>query len=224
MSDRDFSKTIIVANGSVELGVALSALIAQITEENLPIIAADGGADKALILDLHPAIVVGDMDSIESSTLAMLEARHARILRFHPDKDETDLELAIMEAVRCGAEWIRIIGGMGDRIDQSFGNISLLQITELVGLDVALVSANQTLWVKGPGQHPLMGEVGDTISLLPLNENVTHITTHDLEYPLVDETLYVGPARGMSNVISGASPQVSFDSGHLLIVHTTGRA
>jgi thiamine pyrophosphokinase len=186
--------------------------------------AVDGGADMALNLELSPSLVIGDMDSIQRTTLAMFEAEGVELLRFPPTKDETDLELALMEAVRRDAQIIRILGGIGGRIDQTFGNIHLLQIGELVGLDVRLVAGDQTIWVVGPGEHELDGDIGDTISLLPLNEAVTDITTTGLEYPLQNETLEAGPARGMSNIIISNDASINFKSGKLLIVHTIGRA
>jgi thiamine pyrophosphokinase len=146
------------------------------------------------------------------------------ILRYPPAKNETDLELALLEALRRGARWLRIIGGMGGRLDQSYGNILLLSIPQLAGIDARYVSSMQTLWLVGPGTHELDGNVQDTISLLPFTNDVFGITTQGLRYPLINETLRIGPSRGMSNVIDSLPASVSFTDGFLLIVHTIGRA
>ena len=74
------------------------------------------------------------------------------------------------------------------------------------------------------GEHELMGNVGDTISLIPVAGDASGVTTHDLKYPLQDETLRFGPARGISNVITGSDPRIRLTNGRLLVVHTTGRA
>ncbi len=58
------------------------------------------------------------------------------------------------------------------------------------------------------------------MSLIPLGGEVRDITTRDLQYPLKNEDLGLGPARGVSNVISGSDPRVEFGTGNLLIVHT----
>ena len=219
-----YSKTVIIANGDINPGAAVDRIRALIGLEGAPVIAADGGADNALQLGLRPQIVVGDMDSILPDTLATLIEDGAEIFRFSHAKDETDLELALFEAVHRGAKWIRIIGAMGGRIDQTMGNVQLLSHPDLNHVDARLVSGGQTLWLAEPGTHQVMGEVGDTISLLPFHGDVTGIVTEGLEYPLNHETLYLGPARGMSNVICRKPARVTFDSGVLTIVHTVGRA
>ena len=87
------------------------------------------------------------------------------------------------------------------------------------------VSGGQTIYVLRPGLHTFHGQPGDTISLIPLSASVADIETRDLKYPLRKETLYFGPARGVSNVLETADTgQVSFPSGMLLAVHTVGRA
>ena len=224
MMSTQFQKCVLVANGDINQGAAVNAVLATAQADDWAILAVDGGADSALNLGLAPDLVIGDMDSIQRTTLAMFEAEGVELIRFPPAKDETDLELALLEAVRRDAEIIRIIGAIGGRVDQTFGNVYLLQIGALVGLDVRLVSGDQTIWVVGAGEHKLAGDIGDTVSLLPLNEAVTGITTTGLEYPLQNETLEAGPARGMSNIMTTPHASISLATGKLLVVHTIGRA
>ena len=47
-------------------------------------------------------------------------------------------------------------------------------------------------------QLELAGEIGDFLSLFPLSADVKHYY-QGLKYPLEDETLYLGPTRGLSN-------------------------
>ena len=46
----------------------------------------------------------------------------------------------------------------------------------------------------------LHGAAGDLLSLLPLGGAAEGVTTEGLLYPLENETLYPGRARGVSNV------------------------
>ena len=71
--------------------------------------------------------------------------------------------------------------------------------------------------LRGPGTLALEGAAGDLISLLPLGE-ATGITTEGLEYPLREERLGLGPARGVSNVMLGPRASVRVEQGALLCV------
>lgn len=223
MSDH-MSKAILVAGGQTESGTAVSVVLDEARTTQYVIVGVDGGTDAALALDLSPTLVIGDMDSISPYILATVEAQHIEIIRHPPEKDETDLELALMEVVQRGATWIRILGAIGNRLDQTIANIYLLGLPILDGIDVKLVAGEQTTWLIGVGKHQLAGKIGDTISLIPFNIDAQGITTNGLKYPLKNETLSLGPARGVSNVIISPKPTVTINQGQLLVVHTIGRA
>jgi thiamine pyrophosphokinase len=143
---------------------------------------------------------------------------------FPPEKDETDLEIALKWTVQQGYQSMRVIGALGRRIDQTFGNIYLLALPELTPLDVRFVSADQQLWLARPGQFTIEGLAGDTVSLIPIGGDTVNIQTEGLHYPLINETLFMGPARGISNVLDAECATISFETGLLLVVHTIGRA
>ncbi len=67
---------------------------------------------------------------------------------------------------------------------------------------------------------PLEGRPGDVVSLLPFDNRVEGIRTEGLRYPLHDEDLETGPARGLSNVRLVAAAAVTVRRGRLLIVET----
>jgi thiamine pyrophosphokinase len=215
-------RALIFANGDLNDGPAVQAALR--TVPDALIIAADGGAQLAAACGLVPDVVVGDMDSLTSTELEDLRARGVLIQRYPANKDETDLELALLAAVARQATWIRVIGALGDRIDQTLANIYLLTLRNLAGRDVRLVAGRQTLWLIGPGKHTLTGAPGDTISLLPLLPGVTGVTTERLQYPLQNATLSFGPSRGVSNVMLADEACISLMAGTLIVIHSPGRA
>lgn len=188
------------------------------------VVAADGGARWARAYGRRVDVVVGDMDSLSADELAALRGEGALELRHPPEKDATDLELALRFAAERDLDWIRVIGGVGDRLDQTLANLYLLGLPELRGRDVRLVAGRQEARLLLPGEHALSGAVGDTVSLIPLGGTVEGILTEGLYYPLRDEALAFGPARGVSNVMQGTAACVTFRAGTLLLVHTVGRA
>lgn len=215
-------KALIFANGRTHDGPVPRHAIEQASDAL--VIAADGGARVAQEFGVPIHVVIGDMDSLEPDELAALAAGGAEVRRYPPEKNETDLELALLWAAEQGADWIRIFGAMGGRLDQTLANIYLLALPALRGRDVRLVSRTQESWLLYPGAHVIQGASGDTVSLIPMNGEAHGIRTENLYYPLRNETLAFGPARGVSNVMAADEARVSFDAGLLLVVRTIGRA
>jgi thiamine pyrophosphokinase len=216
------TRALVFANGDLNDGPAVQAALRHVPDAF--IIAADGGARHAAACGLLPDVVVGDMDSLAADKLRDLRSRGVLIQRYPPNKDETDLELALLAAVARQTTWIRVIGAVGDRLDQTFANIYLLMLRELVGRDVRLVAGRQAVWLIDAGEHTLSGAPGDTISLLPLMPGVSGMTTEGLQYPLDNEPLSFGPARGVSNVMQADEARVTLAAGMVVVVHTIGRA
>lgn len=214
---------LIFANGDPGDGI-MPARALHAAPPDVLIIAADGGARVARHFGMTPHLVIGDLDSIMQGDLTMLEAQGVEVVRHPPEKDETDLELALVYAIERGVRWLRIIGGIGDRLDQTLANIYLLSAPSLAGCDARIVAGRQEAWLIGAGQHVIDGAVGDTVSLLPITGIVGGVTTGALHYPLRGETLTYHRARGISNVMREAQAIVTLTDGVLLVVHTQGKA
>lgn len=221
-SDPSIVRALVFAGGDFNGGPAVQAALE--AARGALVVAADSGARLALACGLTPHLVVGDLDSLRADEVADLRARGVEIDQHPAHKDETDLELALIAACARGATWLRLIGAVGDRLDQTLANIALLTLPDLIGRETRLVSGRQTLWLLRPGVHALRGDPGDTISLIAFVPGVTGITTEGLEYPLTHEALAFGPARGVSNVMLRREASVRFEAGLVIAVHTPGRA
>ena len=215
-------QALIFANGRLAAGPLLRQTLADMPQAL--VIAADGGARLARSCGLDVDVVIGDMDSIDAQLLEELEKAGAQLLRHPPDKDETDLELALKWAADQGIRCLRVFGALGGRLDQTLANVSLLALPQLRDCDVQLLDGNQRAWLLRPGAHEVVGAAGDTLSLMPLHGPVRGIVSEGLRWELRDEALLPGPARGISNLLTGARAGLRFTEGLLLIVHTQGRA
>jgi thiamine pyrophosphokinase len=190
------------------------------------VVGADAGALMAERLGLRLDLVVGDGDSAGEAELARLAAAGVAIDRSPVDKDETDTELAILAAVERGADELTILGALGGpRIDHELANVALLAHPALDGRRATLLDGRARVRLivapDGSGQpvrRAIPGPVGDTVSLLPLAGTVSGITTRGFRYPLHDEGLPLGPARGMSNVRSATDATLVVRRGRLLVV------
>jgi thiamine pyrophosphokinase len=215
---------LIFANGDINDGPMVRRALDATASIQPYVVAADGGARVALHFGYQPDIVIGDLDSLSPEEVSSLRSQSVEIEQHPAAKDETDLELALLHCAAQGCEWLRVIGSLGDRFDQTLANVYLLALPALFGRNVKLVAGRQELYLLHPGRHRILGEEGDTVSLLPLGGAVSGIVTEGLQYPLRDETLYFGPARGVSNVMLANEASLATDDGTLLIVHTAGRA
>ncbi len=181
-------------------------------------IAADGGARHFLTLGILPHIAIGDFDSLPAPMFEKLESGGVAIDRHAVHKDETDLELALLYAVERGARQIIILAALGGRPDQHLANLQLLTHQRLKGLDVRVRQGGWDVFVVHTNTR-LEGTPGQTVSLLPMTERVEGIVTRGLYYPLNDEPLLLGPARGVSNKMTAIEATITIRSGILLVMH-----
>lgn len=181
------------------------------------VIAADGGAELAELLGLKVDLVVGDMDSIRAETLAGIE----RVERHAAEKDATDLELALVAALRFDPERVLVLGGGGGRLDHLLGGVLLLAAEAYAGVRVdAQLGAAAVHVIRGG--RTLHGEPGELISLLAVHGPAKGVVTDGLVYALRRETLEPGSSRGVSNVFAGPQARIALEEGVLLAVRPTG--
>ncbi len=222
-------RAIIVADGDIRAGPALRRALerpnALRSAEPDLVVAADGGALKAVSLDLHPAVVVGDGDSLAQETIDELRAAGVEVIVHPPDKDASDTELAVQLALARGATSIVILGAFGGlRFEHTMANLLLLTLPELQGIHAVLVDGPTTVRVisgADGGQMAVVGDVGDFVSLFALSETVSGVTTHGLRFQLTDEALLQGPTRGLSNELADDQGTVTIHAGRLAVVHTS---
>lgn len=183
------------------------------------VIAADGGSKHLYRLGHLPDLVIGDMDSLPRQAREWLLAGSVPLIVAPEQKDETDLELALLYASEHYKEEILIFAAFGGRLDQTLANIFLLALPALSGVQIKLLSPQQRAWLV-TDRSEIQGEIGDMVSLIPLGGKVLVRRTQGLRWPLVDETLAFGPARGVSNVMTSSPAAVVVGSGTLLCIHT----
>ncbi len=208
-------RTVIIANGDPP---GPSDLARWLTPGAL-LICADGGARAALAHGLRPSHVIGDFDSLDDAELAQLAAGGAQLHRHPPAKNETDLELALL--LTSPGE-IVILGALGGRIDQTLANLLLLTLPALRGRVVIIAHGPEQIQLldarTGRASLTLNGHSGDTVSLLPFGGDAIGVSTAGLEYPLRDETLFIGPARGVSNVMQADHARITLRAGMLACI------
>ena len=219
-------QAIVLADGEVGTRAALDVAWPGWLDGDAIVIAADGGARHAPPLGLPLTAWVGDGDSLGEAGVAELRAAGVPVTLVAAAKDESDTELAVRAAVERGADRIVVLGGLGGtRLDHALANVGLLADPALRGIPtilldprarVSLISAPDTAGESV--RRALPGPMGALVSLLPQGDGVLGVTTSGLAYPLVDEPLPAGPARGLSNVRVADDAWVTVRAGRLLVV------
>jgi len=188
------------------------------------VIAADGGYLHAETLGLELHTIVGDLDSISKKTRIGFFEQGIRIQSSPAEKDETDLELALLHTASLGVDKILVLGAIGGRLDMTISNLLLMTLPKLAKVQVEMWVATQTAWIIRPPGDEVQGHPGDTLSLIPLAGTAKGITTSHLAYPLTNEQLRAGLSRGLSNVLTDPTASVELQEGFLLAIHTPSRA
>jgi thiamine pyrophosphokinase len=185
------------------------------------VVAADSGADHAARLGLSVDLVVGDLDSIDSTVLSNLRLDGVDIEQHPEDKDQTDLELAMARAAATHPDRIVVVGIGGGRLDHALANVVVLAAEGYGDIAVeGLVGSARLTVVRGT--RTLGGAVGEMVSLLAMLGPARGVTTSGLAYPLDDETLHPGSARGVSNRFVTVQATVTVDEGVLVAVQPYG--
>ncbi|QZY57116.1 thiamine diphosphokinase [Crassaminicella profunda] len=206
-------KCVIIANGDINHYEGAIPLI----EECNCIICADGGARHLFKMNILPHMIVGDLDSIDEDTKEYFEKENIALYKFPKKKDYTDMELAIEYALKKGATEIVFLGAIGSRMDHTIANITLLRPLAEKGIKAKIMNEHNEIMVI-ENSLEIEGEIGDTLSIIPLSEEVVGVTLKGLEYPLEDATIPMGSSIGISNRFMSTKAKINIKKGKLLVI------
>lgn len=170
------------------------------------LVAADGGADRALALGAEPVAVIGDMDSISAAGRARLGA--ARIFPI-PEQESTDLDKAL-RSIKAG--FVLTLGCLGGRVDHE---LAALRTLACGGGPPCVLIGRQDVVVAAPSALQLQMRAGDRFSLFPMAP-VTGRST-GLRWPIAGISFAPGGRIGTSNEASGPVA-LEFDAPGMLVI------
>ena len=186
------------------------------------IVAADGGTLALEQWGVVPHAIVGDLDSLGMERALEYGERGVTVIPFSPEKDESDLELAIDYATEAKANEFVLLGILGGtRFDHELANALLIAADEYRGKLLRAVRGDVTVRaLHGGDRLELAGVPGDLVTLLAVRGDAEGVRTHRLRYPLAGETLQFGAARGLSKLVVSAGASVTCERGVLLVIET----
>lgn len=198
---------LIVGNGEV------SEKIKPLLPENAYVICADGGFRHMDKLGLTPDIIIGDMDSVKA------DLHGEKTIVYPVRKDFTDSEIAVNYAIDNGFSDLVLIGFTGTRMDHTLNNLFLLKGISERGVRAEIIDEHNIIRYAEK-ENILHGKKGDIVSIIPIEGDVSGITTEGLDYPLFSGTLEFGKGRGVSNVMTGDECRITVKNGSALIIQS----
>ena len=136
-------------------------LFREVYDNELPIIAADGGANFLAENNIYPELVMGDLDSVSEQNVQNIEPK--KVIRI-PDQDSTDLEKVLLNTqspLTIG------IGFLGSQIDHELAALSAL--AQFPEKKIILIGEHDIIFLVPPN-FSLRSYVGMRVSLYPLDE------------------------------------------------------
>ncbi len=175
------------------------------------IIAADGGLSFLTSRGVTPHLIVGDFDSYGGPLPEGVE-----VIRHPVMKDQTDMELAVREALRRGAGRLLLYGGLGGRLDHTLANLQLLVMLARRGVEGYLVGKNETATALSRRAARFSPDFTGTVSVFACGEAVVSET--GLLYRLHQAALTDERPLGVSNEFTGARAEIAVHQGTALLL------
>ena len=205
--------------------------LVEVLKEGDLVVAVDGGYDIAIGQGIKPHILLGDLDSLEGD---VPEGEALEILRYPPEKDYTDMELALMSLDPSQQDEVLILGGLGGRLDHTVANLQLLERytrksgeTTKAFRHIEMMDGKDRCFVVHGPTDPTgcrIEAVEDAyLSLLPLSKSCEGVSLKGVKYPLEGEILYRGATLSVSNEIEEEAALLEVGSGSLLVTISARR-
>lgn len=201
-------RALLIGNGERVSPRVLKQLAAQADY----VLAADGGANHALVCGVMPNGVIGDLDSVSPRTQKLLKDRILHV----PTQENTDLEKALLWLKKHHFTHVTLVGFVGDRWDFSVGNLWVLA-KFAHKLDICVAG---NTWRIVPLVHSAKWacQKNKRVSIIPLT-TCTGVTLTGLKYPLKNVRITPGTTRTLSNQTTTTHLGISFTRGTLLVYY-----
>ena len=147
------------------------------------VIAADGGWEWLARHGIRPHLAVGDFDSLG------FVPEGVPVLRHPPEKDDTDMMLAVKEGLARGCTRFFLCGGLGGRLDHTLANLHVLSHLAGQGCAAFLLDERTAVTAVHNAALTFSPNHRGTISVFPWGGAAKGVTLSGLRYPLTGGTL-----------------------------------
>ena len=186
------------------------------------IIAGDRGLEALYQLKIVPNHIVGDFDSVSPEILEFYKNQSQIIFHtYHPEKDNTDTDIALKLAISLKSSEITIMGALGRRMDHAIANIHILKDALETNIPCQILDEHNRIYLINKEITLEKNRVyGKYISLIPLTSEVKDLTLTGFKYPLNNYDLPIGTSLGVSNEIVENIAQIKMKKGILIVIES----
>lgn len=187
------------------------------------VIAADSGYTNARRLGVKCDMLLGDLDSLDKTSLSDGELEALEKIIVSPIKDDTDTQLAVDTAIARGATRIHIIGGLGGRLDHTLSSVFLLEYIASRGVECIMTDGrNRVRLMRADGQEcTLTVERGyKYLSLISLTDVCRGVSISGVYYGLDGVEITRKYSYAVSNEITADFAKITLSDGVMLVIES----
>ena len=206
-------RVIIVTGGNPP---SKSLLLSYLKEEDY-LIGVDKGCNCLYEYGLKPNLILGDFDSAKAEVINYYKESLVEFVKFKPEKDYSDTDLACRKAMETGAKQILLFGATGTRVDHTLGNIGLQLNAFNEGIIIEIIDDNNRTYLINKNTKIQAKDRG-IISFHAISEVVKNINITGAKYDLVDYDMTLFEPRAICNEFIGEDINITFDSGIIMVI------
>lgn len=201
-------RCVIIGNASIN---NYNFLLKEIKEDDF-LIYCDGGLKHLGKLNILPNLIVGDFDSFKNPNFDI------ETIVLPREKDDTDTMFAVKEGIKRGYKDFLLLGVIGERLDHSLANVSILLYLESLNLKAKIIDDYSEILLVSKNRELITNDFS-YFSLINLLNNAKGVDVINAKYPLIDVTLPTTYQYSISNeVLPNKVSQVSLKEGSLLLI------
>lgn len=175
----------------------------------------DGGLRHTESLGAEPDLIVGDFDSYPRSEAVKTAAE---LIALPCEKDDTDTVFAVKEALARGFNEFLLVGVVGQRLDHTLGNLSVLLMLDKAGATGKIIDDYSELELVSDSTA-YVDDSFSYFSVLSMGGEAGGISEKNAKYTLENASISSEYQYGISNeVLPGKTAEISVKSGRLLLI------
>ncbi len=176
------------------------------------IICCDSGLAHMKALGAEPSLIVGDFDS-HANPHSTVET-----IVLPREKDDTDTVFAVKEAIKRGFTDFLLLGVVGQRLDHTLANVSILLMLDDMGLNGRIIDDFSEMEIISHTPKRVDGSF-KFFSILNISGTAKGITETGCKFPLENAEITCDYQYGVSNeVLPGKEAVISVAEGRLLLI------